>query len=230
MRQAITLVAGRTQLSAGGGFNDLIVSTATDPAYNSATQADDAGLLLLADPVPAANATTIKLAGPDETSLWRAGKVAAITGWGRTSEGGAKSDVLKFAQVPIVSDSICSGIYGSGFFASVMVCAGYPQGGVDACQGDSGGPLAVPAHGGDGGLIRQAGVTSFGAGCARPGLPGVYSRVGSDPLRSFIQGTVDAGPDPGSVVGSGRQLPLRQPQGPQAEALFLQAEEEQGRA
>jgi trypsin len=50
-----------------------------------------------------------------------------------------------------------------------MVCAGYPEGGIDSCQGDSGGPLVV-----DGKLV---GIVSTGNGCARPGSPGIYTRA-----------------------------------------------------
>ena len=53
-----------------------------------------------------------------------------------------------------------------------MLCAGYPEGGIDACKGGSGRPLVV-----NGGLI---GIVSSGEGCAKPGEPGeprVYTRV-----------------------------------------------------
>jgi trypsin len=87
---------------------------------------------------------------------------AFSSGIGRT--GGARS--------PLVADAECEAAYASHSTrvdASIMFCAGFPAGGVDACNRDSGGPLVV-----DGVL---AGVVSWGHECARPGYPGVYVRM-----------------------------------------------------
>jgi secreted trypsin-like serine protease len=91
--------------------------------------------------------------------------------------------------VPVTTDAYCAGAYGD-FDARTMVCAGYPEGGVDTCQGDSGGPMFGRA--GDGSL-RVVGTTSFGEGCARPNKPGVYGRVGDDTLREWIRTRVPNG-------------------------------------
>jgi secreted trypsin-like serine protease len=55
-----------------------------------------------------------------------------------------------------------------------MFCAGEPEGGKDSCQGDSGGFIGAPL--GDGRFV-QLGIVSWGFGCARPDLFGVYTRV-----------------------------------------------------
>ena len=127
-------------------------------------------------------------AGP-ERDLWSAGTTATIAGFGDTSEGGDPPDVLQDAQVPITTDPYCDGAY-SNFDVATMVCAGFPEGGVDTCQGDSGGPL----FGRDAaGVLRVVGSTSFGEGCARPGKPGVYARVADGELPEWIRSQAPAG-------------------------------------
>jgi secreted trypsin-like serine protease len=61
---------------------------------------------------------------------------------------------------------------------------------VDTCQGDSGGPMFGRAADG---ALRVVGATSWGEGCARPGRPGVYARVGDTTLREWIRGHAPAG-------------------------------------
>ena len=50
----------------------------------------------------------------------------------------------------------------------------YFKGGKDTCRGDSGGPLMVKHSTG---RYVLAGITSWGIGCARPSLPGMYTRA-----------------------------------------------------
>jgi trypsin len=131
-----------------------------------------------------------QVAGAGERSIWTAGTMETIVGWGVTSEGGSQPDTLQEAQVPITTDAYCAGVY-SDFDPKTMVCAGFPQGGVDTCQGDSGGPMFGRSSTG---ALRVVGTTSFGEGCARPGKPGVYGRVADDTLRPWIAANA-----PGSV-------------------------------
>jgi secreted trypsin-like serine protease len=84
--------------------------------------------------------------------------------------------LLQEVAVPIVDSTRCQAGY-SGTNVRItanMLCAGLTQGGKDSCQGDSGGPLVVK---GADGKWQQAGVVSFGIGCARPERFGVYTRV-----------------------------------------------------
>jgi secreted trypsin-like serine protease len=141
-----------------------------------------------------------QVAGPGERSTWTAGTLETIVGWGATSEGGDLPDRLQAARVPITTDSYCAGAY-SDFDARTMVCAGFPQGGVDTCQGDSGGPMFGKTSAG---ALRVVGTTSFGEGCARPGKPGVYGRVADDTLRPWIAQNTGTGVSTGTSTKSRR--------------------------
>ncbi|XP_008286632.1 transmembrane protease serine 7 [Stegastes partitus] len=97
-----------------------------------------------------------------------------VTGWGYRSENDkALPSVLQKAEVSLMSQSDCKKSYGP--ISPRMLCAGVPSGERDACRGDSGGPLSCQAPGG--GRWFLIGIVSWGAGCGRPNLPGVYTRV-----------------------------------------------------
>ncbi|KAK4880629.1 hypothetical protein RN001_008775 [Aquatica leii] len=96
--------------------------------------------------------------------------LATVAGWGNR---------LQKALVGILSTETCQQWYKSQGkktkIQNTQICAGYEQGGVDSCWADSGGPLMVPSESGD--QVIVVGVVSTGIGCARPFLPGLYSRV-----------------------------------------------------
>jgi secreted trypsin-like serine protease len=150
----------------------------------------DAAIIRLDTP---SSKAPVRVASAAERSLWTAGRLATIAGFGVTESGGEQPDVLQEARVPIVADQDAAEAYPylvkgvnplfGGFESKTQVAAGYPQGGVDSCQGDSGGPLLVPA----GFRMRLIGDTSYGAGCAEPGFPGVYGRLADATLREWIR-------------------------------------------
>ena len=168
------------------GLSDIIIH----PDYNPFTAENDIALLELATPLilsPALRTSTIALFTPADSAagLDAPGTPATITGWGATFEGGGAASVIKIATVPLISDAEARAAYGDDDVADSMLGAGLPEGGVDSCQGDSGGPLVLQTPSGP----KLAGLTSWGIGCARPGLPGIYTEVSyfNDFILSIIQ-------------------------------------------
>ncbi|XP_012709813.2 coagulation factor XI isoform X2 [Fundulus heteroclitus] len=159
------------------------------PDYNTRTNDNDVALVQLTSAVtfndyvrPACLAADGSVFG-DGLDCW-------VTGWGTTSEGGDISQTLQEVDIPIVSNSRCSETYAT--ITDNMVCAGLTSGGKDSCQGDSGGPLVTK----NGSIWIQAGVVSFGIGCAQPNIPGVYARVSR--YQSWINSRITGDP-PGFI-------------------------------
>ncbi|EDS41411.1 oviductin [Culex quinquefasciatus] len=103
------------------------------------------------------------------------GMLGIVAGWGRIEEKRPPSKTLRSVVVPIWSQEQClEAGYGSKKISENMMCAGYHDGKKDACQGDSGGPMHKM---GSEGSMEVIGVVSWGRGCARPNLPGIYTRI-----------------------------------------------------
>ncbi|XP_072030807.1 ovochymase-like [Amphiura filiformis] len=144
------------------------------PNYLQSEDDWDLALMKLTHPVLITDyVRTVCIPGADMSSLFDAGTLCTISGWGAISEGGPTSDDLLEVEVPIVDKETCSEIYDPEPITDNMLCAGFPEGGKDSCQGDSGGPMVS--------LVNNTwylpGVVSWGYGCARPNIPGVYTRV-----------------------------------------------------
>lgn len=108
------------------------------------------------------------------------GAVGTVSGWGTLYEGGLLTAyILRKLEIPLWNKDECAALYEKPQTAVTerMVCGGNFNG--DSCQGDSGGPLV------SGGKL--VGIVSWGEGCNAPGKPGIYSRVSSEPIRSFIK-------------------------------------------
>ncbi|XP_034947847.1 LOW QUALITY PROTEIN: uncharacterized protein [Chelonus insularis] len=108
----------------------------------------------------------------------KSGTICTVTGWGQLFEvGRIFPDTLQEVELPLISTEECRRktlflpLYR---ITSGMLCAGLKDGGRDACMGDSGGPLVCR---GPDDKYTLHGITSNGYGCARPGRPGVYTKV-----------------------------------------------------
>jgi uncharacterized delta-60 repeat protein len=175
---SVAVGVGITDLtSAGRGRIFYVDQIIVHTNYNPFTYDFDIALLHLTEPIDFSGreypAAPVGLVSPMDEAMGvdAPGVMATITGWGNTSAiFPAYPTRLQVAAVPITVQSQ----YPPGAITTNMLLAGYPEGGIDTCQGDSGGPLVVTNSQG---LILQAGITSWGHGCAEPGYPGVYTRV-----------------------------------------------------
>ncbi|MEM9102543.1 MAG: trypsin-like serine protease [Pseudomonadota bacterium] len=214
------VVIGRFDLTTAEGAVFDVVNRVAHPDYTSVANGDDIALYELAEPVPAAitneyaqlstPALDATFAAPDD--------LLTVIGWGTTSEGGDSSDTLLQVDVPVLSEAACRSaqnteafieLFGDAFvdffgdeaddatFGDIypidytqQICAGFDQGGRDSCQGDSGGPLFFNTNGQE----YVAGIVSYGLGCARENLPGVYTRVSA--YLDWIDENMQAGIEP----------------------------------
>nr|XP_054750651.1 venom serine protease Bi-VSP-like [Lytechinus pictus] len=163
------------------------VDIISHPDFIRGSRGDDIAVLRLLDPIPEFNDYVRPICLATVENEINNYKTCYVAGWGALEEGGPSPDILQDAIVGLITDEDCASSYDS-FSSESMICAGYLAGGVDTCQGDSGGPLMCE---GTDGRWHLVGITSFGDGCARPGSPGVYTRVSR--YIDFISTVIDNG-------------------------------------
>uniref|UniRef100_A0A3P9KZ44 Zgc:92313 n=1 Tax=Oryzias latipes TaxID=8090 RepID=A0A3P9KZ44_ORYLA len=160
-------------------------------SYVESYKGQDVALVQLSTPITWSDyASPVCL--PSSDTVFSTDMQCYVTGWGNTKEDVplSRPGTLQEVKVPIISQSSCQAMYLSDPTEQVdilsdMICAGYQTGGKDSCQGDSGGPLVCPMTNG---TWVQAGVVSFGIGCAQQNKPGVYARLTT--FSSFIKNNV----------------------------------------
>ena len=187
----VALVLGTPNLN---DTTDRIVSFVSriivHPEYNAAANLNDIALLELTEPVTSLETITLSR---EANAVPNDNETATVAGWGTTSETGGPSRILQETDLPIVSTNACQSLYGNLIDGPAHLCAGGQRS--DSCFGDSGGPLFVSR----GDQLVQAGVVSFGFGCARPGLPAVYARTSTyfDWISDFVPDLQAFGDDDG---------------------------------
>lgn len=144
------------------------------------------------------------------------------TGWGTTKSGGETSTDLLGIEQFIDKHADCNWFIANAFgrphenfVSQYEICAGgkrLPGEYVwkDTCQGDSGGPLSfVDSFG----VSTIVGIVSWGIGCARPGFPGMYTRVsnylGWIYSNSGVKMANDIALDPNSELFTSNQMDAR---------------------
>ncbi|XP_055913415.1 trypsin-3 [Eupeodes corollae] len=128
----------------------------------------DVGLLILKDDIIFNEQHVAKIDLPD-SEIPLTDDFCTVIGWGKIFDKGPTSDRILFTSVEILNSNDCKRKYGSSFTPG-MFCAGYSdEWNRDSCSGDSGGPLIC-----DGKIF---GIVSWGIGCGRWELPGVYTNV-----------------------------------------------------
>ncbi|KXN69889.1 putative trypsin-like serine protease precursor [Conidiobolus coronatus NRRL 28638] len=149
-----------------------VLSHTVHPKYTTTNNGYDVAIWKI--DAPAGKRTAIEL---DDGKVGnKVDTLLTAIGWGSTGSGPAKT-ILQEVKLPIFDFPTCQKDYINANLnmtnADTQLCAGFPEGGKDTCQGDSGGPLFTI----QGKKTILVGLTSYGIGCARPNLPGVYTRV-----------------------------------------------------
>jgi len=158
---SIEVIIGIHNLATDTGEKPPIKRIIMHPQYNTNTLVNDIALIELSSPSQVGTPISLK-----QTTEELSGQTARTIGWGTTSFNGSISNRLLQVDLNVVSNATCQAA-NNEFLHPGMICAGAP--GKDSCQGDSGGPLFIGG--------THIGLTSFGEGCAVPGLYGVYART-----------------------------------------------------
>jgi len=164
--------------------------------FDHETFVNDVALVELAKPITFGNGVTKVSLDKGDALKTAMGQTAYVTGWGslldqdelykRWPDGNIPWKMLapyKLREVDVKVQTLqqCRDNYGGNEqIPADHLCAGYDAGQKDSCQGDSGGPLVFKTKDG----WQQIGIVSFGRGCARKNLYGVYTRV--DTFRDWI--------------------------------------------
>nr|XP_017019365.1 venom serine protease Bi-VSP-like [Drosophila kikkawai] len=154
------------------------------PEYNRRNGRSDIAILYLERNVPFSSKITPICLPKSQPLLSKTyvGYMPFVAGWGKTQEGGESATVLNELQIPVYKNEVCAQSYAAqkryfsaDQFDAAVICAGVLTGGHDTCQGDSGGPLMIPEQNAQDTRFYLIGVVSYGIGCARPEVPGVYT-------------------------------------------------------
>lgn len=179
---SVAVLTGTDELRAGG-VRRSVAEVVIHPGYDPCTLANDIALMRLSPDTRAAARSAAERTAPvtQTRSYEQPGTPVTVLGWGQMlARSGTRPTQLHAVDLEIVDMETCRRTVGAALpdfaLGPEQICAWYPAGGRDSCQGDSGGPLVTP-HPDRPGAFILVGVVSWGDGCARPEMPGVYTRV-----------------------------------------------------
>lgn len=104
-----------------------------------------------------------------------------VSGWGKNAFGyqGEYQSVLMKVDLPVLDTRVCENLLKRtklGYTFKLdrsMICAG-GESGKDACEGDGGSGLVCDVNG----TWKAVGLVSWGLGCGKASVPGVYTNIG----------------------------------------------------
>src|SRR5665213_3162757 len=208
--EEIEVLAGSSTLTPTdpGSVRDAVAGASFDPNYEPSTSDFDVGLLTLARPLwagatpPSVNGIDTIAPLPVDAALAASYSdpqaeqtvLATVSGWGdlnpAPTSGPSYPAGLQSAQVPLVTEGLCAENYAAieQTITPRMICAGNSRRRTDSCYaaaggrlvGDSDSPADPPQD------YVLVGLVDFGNGCAQPGYPGVYTRIGNPEVAGFL--------------------------------------------
>jgi secreted trypsin-like serine protease len=196
--EEVDVYIGATVLPSGQGTSGGVVGSRrsvakiiSHPSYVDATQDNDLALLKLISDAPEQLTPSTPATPPLAATYNLPGSDVTVIGWGYTKENaGETTPTLREVTIKVQPSSDCERNYQRVIpgvkITSNMFCAGAPEGGKDSCQGDSGGFIGAPLTPN---RWVQLGIVSWGVGCARPSLYGVYTLLGLSEYGDWIKQT-----------------------------------------
>ncbi|XP_075749600.1 uncharacterized protein LOC119172815 [Rhipicephalus microplus] len=159
-----------------GAQTRRVATTYIHHNHNGQTLDNDIALLKLQGAVQL-NPRTCLVCLPARGAAPTPGDRCTVTGYGYLGEGGPIALRVREAVLPVVEDRDCTAKINAVTEKQFLMpassyCAGGEKGD-DACQGDGGGPMVCLVDG----FYELAGLVSWGFGCGRPDVPGVYVKV-----------------------------------------------------
>ncbi|XP_005187987.2 brachyurin [Musca domestica] len=142
--ESLLLVFGTIELFDDTALNMTATNLNVHPQYNPTNYNNDVCLIELPEPLTfSTDIAPITLMPTALVTENLTGSVAAISGFGiMNDEYMDASEELLWAQVQVIDNSDCSGVYEPGLVIASTLCAkGYDIANMSICNGDSGGAL-----------------------------------------------------------------------------------------